>query len=128
MGKVLGLPEVLETDDEDENHLGLARPKKVLWLVCNLIYHEMAILPQNDRYHFVVKRDYRQTTAAFKARPSLSGSHPHHLSPKPQVGPETSPFSRNRILLRYKVGYLFKVGALFDLCDATPPRPQALEA
>ena len=29
MGKFLGLPEVLETDDEDENHLGLARPTDV---------------------------------------------------------------------------------------------------
>ena len=41
MGKFLGLPEVLEPDDEDENHLGLARPKMVLWFVCNLV------LPQN---------------------------------------------------------------------------------
>ena len=77
MGKLLGLPEVLETYDEDENHLGLARPKKVLW----------------------------QTTAPFKSRPSISGSHPYHLSPKPQVGPETSPFSRNRILPRFEKYY-----------------------
>ena len=39
MGKFLGLPEVLETDDEDENHLGLAGPKKVLWLIS--FYHKM---------------------------------------------------------------------------------------
>ena len=38
MGQFLGLPEVLETEyDEDEIHLGLARPKKVLWFVCNLV-------------------------------------------------------------------------------------------
>ena len=37
MGKFLGLPEVLETDDEDENHLGLAWPKNMLWFVCNLV-------------------------------------------------------------------------------------------
>ena len=48
MGKFLGLPEVLETDDEDENHLGLARPEKVLWFVCNLV------LPQNGSKHFAV--------------------------------------------------------------------------
>ena len=41
MGKFLGPPEVLETDDEDENHLGWAGPKEVLWFVCNLV------LPRN---------------------------------------------------------------------------------
>ena len=106
MGKFLGLPEVLETDDEDENHLGLAGPKKLLLFVCYLVLpqkgHSNAkqLLPQ-----FVVKRDYRQTKALFKARPSLSGSHPNHLSPKPQVGPEIFPFSRNRILPRFEKYY-----------------------
>ena len=41
MEKFLGLPEFLETDDEDENYLGLVRPKKVLWFICNLV------LPRN---------------------------------------------------------------------------------
>ena len=27
----------VETADEDESHLGLAGPKKVLWFVCNLV-------------------------------------------------------------------------------------------
>ena len=30
-------------------------------------------------------------------QPSQNGSHPHNLSPKPQIGPETAPFSRTRI-------------------------------
>ena len=37
----MGLPEVLETDYEDENHFGLVGPKKVLRFVCNLV------VPQN---------------------------------------------------------------------------------
>ena len=41
MGRFLGLPEVLETDDEDENHVGLAGLKKVLWFSRNLV------LPRN---------------------------------------------------------------------------------
>ena len=41
MGRFLGLPEVLETDDEDENRVGLAGPKKVLRFYGNLV------LPQN---------------------------------------------------------------------------------
>ena len=49
MGKFLGLPEVLETDDEDdENHSGLAGSEKMLWFVCNLV------LPRNGSKHFVV--------------------------------------------------------------------------
>ena len=48
MGKFLGLPEVLETDDEDDNNLGLVGPKKVLWFVCNLV------LPRNGSKHFAV--------------------------------------------------------------------------
>ena len=41
MGGFLGLPKVLETDNEDENHVGLARPRLVLWFIFYLI------LPQN---------------------------------------------------------------------------------
>ena len=44
MGKFLGLPEVLETYDEDENHLGFAGPKKVLWLSVISFYHEMVVV------------------------------------------------------------------------------------
>ena len=55
--------------------------------------------------HFAVLWDYRQTAAPIWAQPSQNGSHPHNLSPKPQVGPETSPFSRNRILPHFEKYY-----------------------
>ena len=40
-------------------------------------YHGMVIVPQNARYHFVVKQDYRHTTAPFQARPTLLIFYPH---------------------------------------------------
>ena len=46
MGRFLGLPEGLETDDEDENHVGLAGPRLVLWFVCNLILPQNGIPPK----------------------------------------------------------------------------------
>ena len=44
LGKFLGLSDVLETDDEDENHLGLAGPKKVLWFVCSGLHRLIVTL------------------------------------------------------------------------------------
>ena len=55
MEQFLGLPEVLETDDEDVNHLGLDRPLRCCGLSVISFYHEMVILLQNARYHFVAK-------------------------------------------------------------------------
>ena len=64
MEEFLDLPEVLETD-EDQNHSGLAGPKKVLWFVCKSGFSTKYMVDRFLWYYndFVVKRDYRQTTA-----------------------------------------------------------------
>ena len=56
MGKFLGLPEVLETDDEDENHKGLAGPfKRCCGLYVISFYHEMVAIVLQYYDHFMVK-------------------------------------------------------------------------
>ena len=113
MGKFLGLPEVLETDIEDENHLGLAWPKKLLLFVCNLVLPRNGHSTAKRLLPFCGKTRLKTNHSTNKAWPSLSDSHPHHLSPKPQVGLETSPFSGNRILPRFEKYYL-KMTNLFS--------------
>ena len=54
MGQILGLPEVLETDDEDVNHLGLDRPLRCCGLSVISLYREMVLSVLRYNYHFAV--------------------------------------------------------------------------
>ena len=68
MGHFLGLPEVLETDYEDDNHFGLVGPKKVLRFVYNLV------VPQNG--HSTTKH-----SVPFRGTTRLHTNHSNLLGP-----------------------------------------------